>query len=113
MHSVVYPGALNTSPGNQTAQTKVQFNYVSFYPIGKNVLCLQCTKITFLHRMIFILSCMVEDFFPNHLYKFIVGTKLCRGLHARVQRRGSPVVRTLAYHAAGSGLIPGLGGENY
>ena len=29
------------------------------------------------------------------------------------ERRGSPVVRTLAYHAAGPSSIPGLGGENY
>ena len=29
------------------------------------------------------------------------------------ERRGSPVVRTLAYHAAGPGSIPGLGGDNY
>ena len=30
-----------------------------------------------------------------------------------LERRGSPVVRTLAYHAAGPSSIPGLGGENY
>ena len=30
-----------------------------------------------------------------------------------VERRGSPVVMTLAYHAARPGSIPGLGGENY
>ena len=29
------------------------------------------------------------------------------------ERRCSPVVRTLAYHAAGPGSIPGLGGMNY
>ena len=29
------------------------------------------------------------------------------------ERRSSLVVRTLAYHAAGPGSIPGLGGENY
>ena len=29
------------------------------------------------------------------------------------ERRSSPVVRTLAYHAAGPGSIPGIGGENY
>ena len=29
------------------------------------------------------------------------------------ERHGSPVVRTLAYHAARPGSIPGLGGENY
>ena len=29
------------------------------------------------------------------------------------ERRGSPVVRTLAYQAAGPGSIPGLGGKNY
>ena len=30
-----------------------------------------------------------------------------------VERRGSPVVRTLAYHAAGPSSLPGLGGVNY
>ena len=30
----------------------------------------------------------------------------------RAQRRGKPVVRKLAYHAAGPDSIPGLGGEN-
>ena len=30
-----------------------------------------------------------------------------------LERRGNPVVRTLAYHAAGPGSIPGLGGENH
>ena len=29
------------------------------------------------------------------------------------ERRTSPVVRTLAYHAARPGSIPGLGDENY
>ena len=35
---------------------------------------------------------------------------LCTGTP---ERRFSPVVRTLAYHAARPGSIPGLGGENY
>ena len=30
-----------------------------------------------------------------------------------IERRSSTVVRTLAYHPAGPGSIPGAGGENY
>ena len=35
-------------------------------------------------------------------------------IHTPIKGRcSSPVVRTLAYHAAGPGSIPGLGEENY
>ena len=37
--------------------------------------------------------------------------KECLDVH--VERRGSPVVKTLAYHAASPGSIPGPGGEYY
>ena len=45
-----------------------------------------------------------------HLYTASVFHAFFSRVVPSPERRGSPVVRTLAYHA---GSIPGLGGENY
>ena len=40
-------------------------------------------------------------------------TSVFYSLYSILERRGTPVVRTLAYHAGGPGSIPRLAGENY